>query len=133
MITAAQPATSQGRCGHQVAQSAEPEYRWLMARDDEVYRITNARPSASVDRNFRTKRYLLSMGIRTACFLAAVAICAWAAWLSLIFLVAAVILPYFSVVMANNATRDRALELMPPLIIKDTAELPRRHPDRTAS
>ena len=47
----------------------------------------------------RTRRYLISMGIRTACvILMMVSIGHWFAW---VFLAGAAILPYIAVVMAN--------------------------------
>ncbi len=53
------------------------------------------------------RRYLVSMGVRTACFLLAVVAIAVLHWaiVGWILVVAAVILPYIAVVMAN-ATRS---------------------------
>ena len=103
----------------------------MPARDDEVYRITSAMPGRSVDRDYRTRRYLISMGIRTVCFLGAVFVPGGPAKWVLIFL--ALVLPYFSVILANNASIEERHDIMPPLILKDTAELPVGHPDRTAA
>ena len=36
--------------------------------------ITHARPSRSVDRNRRTRNYMIAMGLRIACFIGLVAI-----------------------------------------------------------
>lgn len=47
----------------------------------------------------RTRRYLISMGIRTVCLI--LAIFAVHGWLRLIFLAAAITLPWFAVVLAN--------------------------------
>jgi hypothetical protein len=47
-------------------------------------------------------RYLLSMLIRTACFVAAVVIDSWVRW---VFLAGALFLPYVAVVMANAVGR----------------------------
>ena len=98
-----------------------------MARRDATFQITSASPAASVERQFRVRRYLFSMSVRTVCFLAAIAI---QGWIGLLLMGAAVVLPYISVVLANQVTRSRPVGL-PPLIIKDTAELPVGHPDRT--
>lgn len=53
------------------------------------------------------RRYLLSMGIRTLCFVLAVIAIALLHWtvVGWLFVIAAVILPYFAVVVAN-ATRS---------------------------
>lgn len=97
---------------------------------DDVYRITSARQSRSVERDYRTKRYLVSMSIRTACFMAAIIVPGPMRW---VLAAAAVVLPYISVVIANNASIEPPADIMPPLIIKDTSELPMTHPDRTTA
>jgi hypothetical protein len=57
----------------------------------------------SEDINYRQRRYLISMGIRTMCLLAAVALAGRAPmWLIGIMIAAAVVLPYISVVFANG-------------------------------
>jgi Protein of unknown function (DUF3099) len=63
-----------------------------------VYRITGAPLSLQEDVAGRQTRYLVSMGIRTACFLLAVAASGWLRW---VLLVGALVLPYVAVVMAN--------------------------------
>jgi len=80
-----------------------------MARDQgrgpEVVRITSAAASRNADIALRQKRYLVSMGIRTVCFVGAiVASLLEIHWLWPILIVAAVLLPYVAVVMANAAT-----------------------------
>ena len=65
----------------------------------EVYEITGARRSLSDDVQARTRRYLISMGIRTGCFLGAVLSSGVTRW-SL--MVGALLLPYVSVVFANG-------------------------------
>ena len=75
-------------------------YRGGMAKGDpvEVFTITEAQRSLSDEQSGRTRRYLVSMGIRTACVLAAIVVPGWPRW----FLVAgAVVLPYLAVVVAN--------------------------------
>jgi hypothetical protein len=72
-----------------------------MAREPEPIRITTATRSRNDDINARQKRYLISMGIRTVCFvLAIVCIGHWFMW---IFLVASFFLPTIAVVVANSA------------------------------
>ena len=46
----------------------------------------------------RMRRYAIQMGVRTVCFIAAVAIDHWTRW---VLLAAAVVLPYFAVLLAN--------------------------------
>lgn len=64
----------------------------------EVYNITQANRALSNEQAGRTKRYLISMGIRTACVLAAIVVPGWPKWL---FIAGAVVLPYLAVVIAN--------------------------------
>ncbi len=73
-------------------------------RDPEVHRITDAEVPLSEEQAGRTRRYLVSMGIRTACLVGAVLAPSPWRW---ILVVGAVILPYFAVVAAN-AGRERS-------------------------
>ena len=79
-----------------------------MARErsePEAVRITSAAASRNADIATRQRRYLFSMGIRTICFLGAIlAATAGIHWLWPILMIAAVLLPYVAVVMANAAT-----------------------------
>jgi hypothetical protein len=50
----------------------------------------------------RKRRYMLSMGIRTLCFVAAVAV--GDGWLRWVLVAGAFFLPYVAVVMANSAS-----------------------------
>jgi hypothetical protein len=69
-------------------------------REAEPVRITTAPQSHHDDIARRRKRYLISMGIRTACFVAAIFVGGWLRW---VLLAGAFILPYVAVVMANAA------------------------------
>jgi hypothetical protein len=71
-----------------------------MARKEPVpVRITTATRSHHDDISMRQRRYLISMGIRTLCFvLAVVSIHHWFMWA---FLAASFVLPYVAVVLAN--------------------------------
>lgn len=100
----------------------------MVIRPDRVQRITNVQPGRSVDREYRVRRYLISMGIRTLCFVGAVVVPGFWKWL---LVAAAVALPYISVVLANTITVRQENPVLPPLIVKDTRELPLSHPDRT--
>ncbi|RHW25576.1 DUF3099 domain-containing protein [Nocardioides immobilis] len=72
---------------------------------DPPIRITTAGSSPEADLARRQKRYIISMSIRTLCFIgAAIAGMAGITWLWPILIVAAVVLPYVAVVNANAAT-----------------------------
>lgn len=76
-------------------------------REQQVFNITTASTSQSEEIAKRQKRYAISMGIRTACFVAAVVFwepVRWAAW---VFIVGAILLPYTSVVLANAGVRHK--------------------------
>ena len=77
----------------------------------EVPSATNLPSAARDDRDSRTKHYLISMGIRTACFLLAVLLWGPLRWASVVCIVAAVLLPYFAVVFAN-ATNSRRIDVL---------------------
>ncbi len=71
-----------------------------MAKQPEPVRITTAQRSHDDDVAARQKRYLISMGIRTACFvLAVVCIGHWFMW---VFLTASFFLPTIAVIVANS-------------------------------
>ena len=73
----------------------------------EVHTITSAPEPLADDIDRRARRYLLQMGLRTFCFLAAVF--TWGripTWISVALLIGAVVLPYIAVVLAN-AGRER--------------------------
>ena len=64
----------------------------------DVQSVTSAPEARTEDQARRLKRYLVTMGIRTACFVLLVVIDDWYRW---IFAVGAVFLPFFAVVAAN--------------------------------
>ncbi|MGA8255821.1 MAG: DUF3099 domain-containing protein [Nocardioides sp.] len=73
-------------------------------RSDDVVRITTATTSRAEDIQARQKRYLLSMSLRTICFVSAiVASMAGIDWLWPFLIAGAIVLPYVAVVMANAA------------------------------
>lgn len=74
---------------------------------EPVYQITGARRGVRDDVNIRTRRYLISMGVRTVCFVLAVVADGWLRW---VLIAAAVLLPYLSVVFANGG-RERTFDL----------------------
>lgn len=69
----------------------------------EVYRITDAQQGLTPDQAGRARKYMISMAIRTACFVGAVVTTGWVRWA---LIAGAVLLPYAAVVFAN-AGRER--------------------------
>ncbi|WP_067917033.1 DUF3099 domain-containing protein [Actinomadura rubrobrunea] len=69
-----------------------------------VYTVTDAPKPMSEDIRYRQRRYLISMGIRTVCFVGAVVAAMLGApwWLVFLLVVGAVFLPYISVIFANG-------------------------------
>ncbi|MGH3345970.1 MAG: DUF3099 domain-containing protein [Nocardioides sp.] len=65
---------------------------------DRAIRITTASASRQDEIAQRQRRYLLSMSLRTLCFIGAVLAEGWLRW---VLVAAAVVLPYVAVVMAN--------------------------------
>jgi hypothetical protein len=66
--------------------------------DPPVYTITGAQRALSQEQTGRTRRYLISMGIRTFCVIAAIVVPGWPRW---VLIAGAITLPYLAVVMAN--------------------------------
>jgi hypothetical protein len=80
-------------------------------RKQQVFSITSAATSQSEEIGGREKRYAISMGIRTLCFIGCVAIVTttsmpWSlfGWL---LLAGALLLPYTSVILANAGVRKK--------------------------
>ncbi|MCK5890978.1 MAG: DUF3099 domain-containing protein [Aeromicrobium sp.] len=71
-------------------------------RTDEVPLITSAPESSSAMFGAKERRYLLSMGLRTVCFIGACLVDGPFRW---VLIVLAVFLPYVSVVLANAGVR----------------------------
>ena len=65
--------------------------------------ITSAQRALSDEQAGRTRKYLISMGIRTACVIGAIFVPGWPRW---VLIAGAVVLPYLAVVIAN-AGRER--------------------------
>lgn len=74
----------------------------------EVPSATNLPSAPKDDRDNRMRNYLISMGIRTLCFVLAVLLTGWARWVCV---AGAVLLPYFAVVLAN-ATNQRRIDVL---------------------
>jgi hypothetical protein len=74
-----------------------------MKQEPEVFSISRVETSLSEDQTGRQRRYLISMGLRTACFVGGILTEGVLRWT---LIVGAVVLPYFAVVIAN-AGRER--------------------------
>jgi hypothetical protein len=84
-------------------------------RDPEVIRITSAPESPSAELGHRERRYIISMTIRTVCFVGAIVV--GGGWLRWVLVAAAFVLPYVAVVMANSASpRVEGTDLGPDLM-----------------
>ena len=68
-------------------------------RGDDAVRITTASRPRSEDIRGRERRYVISMGIRTVCFVLAVLFIGH--WIRWVFVAASFVLPYVAVVIAN--------------------------------
>jgi hypothetical protein len=77
----------------------------MSRKDPEPIRITSATRSHSDEIAGRQRRYIISMAIRTVCFLLAVVFAG--GFLMWLFILASFILPYVAVILANaNAPTD---------------------------
>jgi Protein of unknown function (DUF3099) len=101
-VTPSRDQTGSARNGRGVLGSLLRRRRAATA-GEPVYQITSARPGVRDDVDSRTRRYLISMGVRTACFLGAVFTGGWLRW---VLIAGALVLPYLSVVFANGG-RER--------------------------
>lgn len=79
-----------------------PEHK---PRGQEVFSITSAPESHSSELGAREKRYAISMGIRTLCFIGAVVVSGPLRW---VLIAGAVILPYTAVILANAGVRRKS-------------------------
>lgn len=103
-----------------------------MARDQHggpaAVRITTAATSRNEDISARQRRYVISMTIRTLCFVSAILV--GPGWLRWVLVAGAVLLPYFAVVMANaTSTRTDGFALQDgDLGLPQLSEAPRTDP-----
>jgi len=84
---------------------------WRRGQGADVVRITTAPESHESEMAHRQKRYMISMGIRTLCFVGAIVV--GQGWLRWVLVAGAFVLPYIAVVMANSAT-PRIEGTLPP-------------------
>lgn len=78
-----------------------------LRREQQVFNITTASTSQSEEIGKRQKRYAISMGFRTLCFVLAVAFWSHILWLAVVFIAGALLLPYTSVILANAGVRKK--------------------------
>lgn len=101
-----------------MAGCAGGDYRGEVARNDSIS-ITGAQVSLVEDQRARTRRYLVSMAIRTVCFVGAIIATGWLRWL---LVAGAVLLPYVAVIMAN-AGRKKAPKAEPMIVLNDQRQI----------
>ncbi|MEK8229234.1 DUF3099 domain-containing protein [Oerskovia sp. M15] len=81
-----------------------------MSSNNQVPSISNAPESLAEDQARRTKRYLIQMGIRLVCFLAAVVV---HGWFSFVLIGAAIVLPYVAVLLVNAGRDQKTYDVSP--------------------
>ncbi|MFC7402396.1 DUF3099 domain-containing protein [Citricoccus sp. GCM10030269] len=90
---------------------------------ETVQRVTSAPEAGHVDRDARFVRYAWQMGIRTVCFILAFVT---TGWVQVVLFIAAIVLPYIAVVLANSGAAANG-EALPPVPTTSEPELaPRR-------
>ena len=95
-------------------------------RHSAAQSVTSVPESRQVDQSRRLRNYLVTMGIRTACFILMVVVDGWLRW---VFAAGAVFLPFFAVV-AVNAVRPRVTGRLAPVLPRaDETRLLTRGPD----
>jgi hypothetical protein len=85
---------------------------------EAVYTVTDARRPMSEDIGYRERRYLITMGVRTLCFVLSIVFALTLGRLGMILafvaLIGAVVLPYIAVVFANGGREpDSAARFAP--------------------
>ncbi len=104
---------------------SQRDYRGHVARSNHGVSITGAQVSLTEDQRQRTRRYLVSMAIRTVCFIGAILASGWLRWT---LVAGAVVLPYIAVIMAN-AGRGRSRRAGPVIVLKDQRQIGSRPPE----
>ncbi|HUR75511.1 MAG TPA: DUF3099 domain-containing protein [Sporichthya sp.] len=86
----------------------------------EVYNVSGARSSLTDDVRLRTRKYTISMAVRTGCVLGAIVtegVLRWGLFCG------ALVLPYVAVVMANGG-REPSRDAPPPVVLPLRTQLP---------
>jgi hypothetical protein len=90
-------------------------------REIEVISVSGVQSSLTDDVRARTRRYAISMGVRTACVLGAIVAHGPLRWT---LFVGALILPYIAVVMANGGREPNRAGSPPPVVLPHRTQLP---------
>lgn len=75
--------------------------------DETVHSITDARIAHTDEMHSRMIKYSVSMGIRVVCLVLVFVVHGWLQWA---FIVGAVVLPYFAVIIANGGSDTSKME-----------------------
>ncbi len=87
----------------------------------EVYSVSGVQTSLTDDVRARTRKYAISMGIRTACVLGAIVAEGVLRWT---LFVGALVLPYIAVVVANAGREPNRENAPPPVVLPLRTQLP---------
>ena len=85
-----------------------------MAKQQVISSITALPQSPQDDRRARMTRYLIAMGVRLVCIAMCFLVQGW--WLA-IFAIAAIVLPYFAVILANVGHQEAGTVVRPGSIV----------------
>jgi len=85
-----------------------------MAKNHTVSSLTALPLSPQDARHNRMAKYLIAMGVRLVCIAMCFVVSGW--WLA-VFALAAVVLPYFAVVLANVGYKEEGVVLRPGSIV----------------
>lgn len=85
-----------------------------MAKQQVISSITALPQSPQDDRRARMTKYLIAMGVRLVCIALCFVVQGW--WLA-VFAVAAIVLPYFAVILANVGHQEAGTVVRPGSIV----------------
>jgi hypothetical protein len=94
-----------------------------MHRSDRTVTVTTVGRSKADDRRLRTRRYLITQGIRVACLLLAVLLPVDPVW-KIGFIAGSIVLPWFGVVAANAGPTVERRRQAPLVVHPVAAEAP---------
>jgi len=85
-----------------------------MAKPQVIASITALPQSPQDDRRARMTKYLIAMGVRLVCIALCFVVQGW--WLA-VFAIAAIVLPYFAVILANVGHQEAGTVVRPGSIV----------------
>lgn len=85
-----------------------------MAKQQVISSITALPQSPQDDRRARMAKYLIAMGVRLVCIAMCFVVQGW--WLA-VFAIAAIVLPYFAVILANVGHQEAGTVVRPGSIV----------------